>query len=50
MKAVHCPCGDVIESETDEGLVAAVNEHIADKHPEMEAKSPEEVLAMAHEH
>jgi hypothetical protein len=51
MKAVHCPCGKVIEGEGDEGIVANVETHIASDHPEMVGKySKEQILSMAHDH
>jgi hypothetical protein len=51
MKVVHCPCGTNVEGESDEQLVANVNQHIADDHPEMAGTySDEQILSMAHEH
>jgi predicted small metal-binding protein len=51
MKVVHCPCGKNVEAQTDEELVTAVEEHIAEDHPEMKGKySREQILGMAHEH
>jgi hypothetical protein len=51
MKAVHCPCGEVVEAETDDELVAGVEQHVQDKHPEMVGQySREQILSMAHEH
>jgi hypothetical protein len=50
MKAIHCPCGEVLEAETDDDLVQQA-EHIQEKHPEMVGQySREQILSMAHEH
>ena len=51
MKTIHCPCGENVEAETDDDLVRKVEEHVADKHPDMVGKySREQILSMAHEH
>ena len=51
MKATHCPCGEVVEAETDDDLVVKTEQHIQDKHPEMVGQySREQILSMAHEH
>jgi len=51
MKAVHCPCGAVVEAETDDELVSKVEQHVEDKHPDMAGKySREQILSMAHDH
>ena len=51
MKAIHCPCGEVVEAETDDDLVQQVEQHIRDKHPEMAGQySGEQILSMPHEH
>jgi hypothetical protein len=51
MKAVHCPCGEVVEGETDDKLVEGVEQHIQDRHPEIVGQySREQILSMAHEH
>jgi hypothetical protein len=51
MKVVHCPCGENIESETDEGLVEKVEAHLSAAHPESAGTySREQILEMAHEH
>jgi uncharacterized protein (DUF2164 family) len=48
MKAVDCPCGTRVEGESDEQLVANVQQHITDEHPDMVGKySSEQVLEMA---
>ncbi len=51
MKVVHCPCGHDVEGETDDQLVANVEAHIRDEHPDQEGSySREQILSMAHEH
>ena len=51
MKAIHCPCGEVIEAETDDDLVQKTEQHIRDKHPDLVGQySREKILSMTHEH
>ena len=51
MKVVHCPCGTDLEAETDDELVAKVQEHVRDDHPEMVGEmSREQILEMADDH
>ena len=51
MKVVHCECGTDVKGESDDELVAAVEEHVADNHPEMAGKlGREQILEMAHDH
>jgi predicted small metal-binding protein len=51
MKVVHCECGHDVEAETDDELVAKVEEHVQERHPEMVGQmSREQILGMAHEH
>jgi hypothetical protein len=51
MKVVHCECGTDIEAESDDELVAKVEAHVGEKHPEMAGKmSREQILEMAHDH
>ena len=48
MAVVNCPCGKVIEGETDDQLVANVEEHIEADHPDLVGKySREQILGMA---
>jgi predicted small metal-binding protein len=50
VKAVHCPCGEVIEAETDDELVEKVKLHVREDHPELEAEyTREKILSIAHE-
>ena len=48
MSVVHCPCGKDVEGETDDELVANVEEHIETDHPDMVGKySRDQILGMA---
>ena len=48
---IHCECGADVQRESDDELVANVEQHVQDKHPEMVGTmSREQILAMAHEH
>ena len=51
MKIVHCPCGVDVEGEDDDAIVANVQAHIDDVHPDLVGKySRDDILQMAHEH
>jgi predicted small metal-binding protein len=51
MKAVHCPCGEVIEAETDDELVEKTQLHVREDHPELESEyTREKILSIAHDH
>lgn len=51
MKVVHCECGTDVQAETDDELVANVQEHVQDRHPEMVGQmTREQILGMAHDH
>jgi hypothetical protein len=51
VKVVHCPCGKDVSGESDDDLVAAVEQHIESDHPDLVGKySREQIVAMAHEH
>ena len=48
MPVVHCPCGQDVEGDSDDQLVANVEEHIASDHADMVGKySREQILEMA---
>jgi hypothetical protein len=48
MKTINCPCGEVVEAETDDQLVQSVEKHIEKKHPDMVGKySKDQILNMA---
>jgi predicted small metal-binding protein len=50
-KVVHCECGKDVEADSDDELVAKVEEHVTESHPEMAGTmSREQILEMAHEH
>lgn len=49
-KVINCECGEVVTAETDDELVAKVQRHVGEAHPELVGKmSREDVLAMAEE-
>ncbi len=49
-KIINCECGEAIRSESDDELVAKVQAHVAEAHPDLVGKmSREDVLAMAEE-
>jgi len=51
MKVIHCQCGQDVQAETDDELVAQVEAHVQERHPEMVGKlGREQILEMAHEH
>ena len=48
--SVNCPCGETVRGESDDELVANVEQHIQDKHPDMVGSmSREQILEMAQE-
>ena len=48
---VHCECGTDVSGETEDELVANVERHVEEHHPEMAGEmSREQILGMAHEH
>lgn len=47
---VNCECGRVIKAETQEDIVAKVEEHVAQDHPELVGKlSREDIASMTEE-
>ena len=43
-----CECGEVARGETEDELVAAVERHVAEQHPDLMGKfSRDDILAMA---
>jgi predicted small metal-binding protein len=47
-KVINCECGQAVRGETDDELVAQVEEHVRTAHPELVGKmSREDILAMA---
>ncbi|MGI8631890.1 MAG: DUF1059 domain-containing protein [Solirubrobacterales bacterium] len=48
-KVIHCPCGTDVQGETDDELVAAVEQHVQEHHPDQVGKmSRENILEGAH--
>jgi predicted small metal-binding protein len=48
---VHCECGQDVKGETEDELVANVEQHVGEAHPDMVGKlGREQILEMAHEH
>jgi predicted small metal-binding protein len=51
VKVVHCPCGKDVSGESDDELVANVEAHISEDHPDLVGKySREDIVGMAHDH
>jgi predicted small metal-binding protein len=49
-KVVNCECGYTVRCEDDDEIVANVEEHVRQQHPEMAGQmSREQILAMAEE-
>ncbi len=49
-KQVNCPCGETVRGNDDDELVANVESHIQDKHPDMVGTlSRDQTLGMASE-
>lgn len=47
-KRIDCECGEVVKAATDDELLAKVEAHVADAHPELVGKmTREDVLGMA---
>ena len=50
-KVVHCECGTDVEADSDDELVAKVEEHVAESHPELVGKMDrEQILDLAQDH
>lgn len=50
-KVIHCECGTDVKGESEDELVANVEEHVQERHPEMVGQmSREQILEMAHDH
>jgi predicted small metal-binding protein len=49
-KVINCECGEVVRAEDDDELVAKVERHVGDAHPELVGKlGREDILGMAEE-
>ena len=47
---VNCPCGETVTGEGEDELVANVEAHVQEKHPDLVGTmSREQILGMAHE-
>ena len=47
-KKIDCPCGETVRGESDDELVANVESHVRDVHPDMVGTmSREQILGMA---
>ena len=47
-KVIHCPCGTDVTGETDDELVAGVEQHVQEEHPDkVGTMSREDILGMA---
>jgi len=47
-KVINCECGQVVRADSDDELVAKVEEHVRAAHPQLVGKmSREDILAMA---
>lgn len=45
---MNCECGEVTSAETEDELIASVERHLAEQHPDLVGKfSREDILAMA---
>jgi predicted small metal-binding protein len=43
-----CECGEVVRAETEDELIATVERHVAEQHPDLTGKlSRDHILAMA---
>ena len=48
-KTLTCPCGEMIQGEDEDQLVEKVNEHLAEKHPDLAGHyTREQILSMAY--
>ena len=49
-KIINCECGRVVTGDSDEELIAKVEEHVQSDHPELVGKlGRDDILAMAEE-
>ena len=48
-KVINCECGETVQAETENDIVAQVQEHARTAHDGLEM-SREQILEMAHEH
>ncbi len=49
-KVINCECGEVVRAESDDELVAKVERHVGEAHPDLAGKmSRQDILGMAEE-
>jgi len=49
-KVINCECGETVRAESDDELVAKVETHVGQAHPEMVGKlSRDDILGMSEE-
>ncbi len=49
-RVINCECGRVVRGADDDEIVAAVQQHVTEDHPELVGKlSREDILAMSEE-
>ena len=49
-KVINCECGQVVRADSDDELVAQVEQHVNSDHPELVGKlGRDDILAMAEE-
>jgi predicted small metal-binding protein len=49
-KVVNCECGEVVRADSDDELVARVERHVLEAHPELVGKlGRDDILGMAEE-
>ena len=47
---INCECGRVVKAQTEDEVVAEVEQHVAEDHPELVGKlSREDIVAMSEE-
>jgi hypothetical protein len=48
-RRLRCPCGEVIDADDDDELVASAQRHLGVEHPELAGKyTREDILALAY--
>jgi hypothetical protein len=46
---LQCPCGEIIQAETEEALVVLANAHLEEKHPDLAGEyTREQILFLAY--
>jgi predicted small metal-binding protein len=49
-KVINCECGEVVRADSDDELVAKVEDHVTTSHPELVGKlGRDDILAMSEE-